>query len=86
MAVPGRVPARSALGPLPGQDGRMPPLYCRGRRRLAGGGGASPAGVASRGRGPGLGGAVVVFGIKPVPAERAAGRGEQCLVFVVERV
>jgi hypothetical protein len=33
-----------------------------------------------------LGGAVVVFGIKPVPAERAAGRGEQCLVFVVERV
>lgn len=68
MAVPGRVPARSARRSLPGQDGRIAAAAADGYG-LAGGGGASQTGW--RRRGPGQGGAVEVFGIKPSPPSAA---------------
>jgi len=37
------------------------------------------------GLGGGQGGAVAVFGFEPVAAERGADRGDECVVFAVER-
>lgn len=67
MAVPGRVPARSARRSLPGQDGGSPPprtaaAWPVAEARLR-------PGWPRRGRGQG--GAVVVFGIKPSPPSAA---------------
>jgi hypothetical protein len=67
MAVPGRVPARSARRSSPGQDGRI--AAAADGYGLAGGGGASQTGWRRRRRGQG--GAVVVFGIKPSPPSAA---------------